>query len=415
MAKILIHTLVYPPDAITNAYILSDLARELKTKYGHELRVLTTTPHYNLVDADLNRQPLVPARGNWLLKSELDGIDSLHIRVPSVKGGVGTRLKTAFRFHTLGLLAMLLDRWKCDVVISQSPPLSIGLVGSWIARICGAKSVYIVQDIFPDGLIRQGRIKNRLLIALLRGLEKWVYRSNHAVCGISEGFARTLRPRVPNHRLLEVIPNFVNTGLYRVLPRINDYARERGLDKRFVVSYVGNIGNAQDFDGVFEAARTCAGLPISFLMVGDGIKKNRLEAEARRDGLANLEFWGYQPRESTPWINASSDLTLILLAPHVGSHGFPSKVFTLMASGKPIVLVGDPESDIAQLVCQSGAGWVVPCGDNKGFAELIQRLYNTRETLPQTGQLGWQAVQERFTVESVARQYHNLILRLVSK
>ena len=107
MAKILFHTLVFPPDAITNAYILSDLARELHHTYGHEIRVLTTTPHYNLVDGDLGRQPLLPERGRWLLRSDFAGMICLHIRVPSVKGGVGMRLITAFRFHFLGLLAVL--------------------------------------------------------------------------------------------------------------------------------------------------------------------------------------------------------------------------------------------------------------------------------------------------------------------
>jgi glycosyltransferase involved in cell wall biosynthesis len=412
VAKILFHTLVFPPDAITNAYILSDLARELHHTYGHEIRVLTTTPHYNLVDGDLGRQPLLPERGRWLLRSDFAGMICLHIRVPSVKGGVGMRLITAFRFHFLGLLAVLRMHWSCDVVISQSPPLSIGLIGSWMALLLGAKSIYIVQDIFPDGLIRQGKIRNSILIAALRILERWVYSSNHAVCGISEGFIRDLRPRVPRNRLLEIIPNFVNTDVYRPLPRDNEYARAHGLAKRLVVSYVGNVGNAQDFGPVFVAAQACADLPITFLIVGDGIRRQSLEEDARRRGLINLLFLGYQPREDTPWINASSDLTLILLAPHVGNHGFPSKVYTLMASARPIVLVGDPESDIAGLIRSTETGWVVPCGDDEGFSALVRRLYCERDTLTEYGERGLKVVEERFTVACVARKYNDLIARL---
>ena len=412
VARILIHSLVFPPDAITNAYILSDLARELKTTFGHELMVLTTTPHYNLVDGDIQKQPMVPVFGNWLLKSDFDGITCYHVRVPSAKGGVGTRVVTAARFHLLGLLAMWRIRWKCDVVISQSPPLSIGLVGAWIARILGAKAVYIVQDIFPDGLIRQRKIRSRLLIAALRGLEKWVYRSSDAVCGISDGFARVLRPRVPVHRLLEVIPNFVNTDVYRPLPRMNDYARERGLVDQFVVSYVGNIGNAQDFSAVLAAARACKGLPIKFVMVGDGIRRAGLAADAAAQGLGNIEFWGYQPRESTPWINASSDLTLVLLAPHVGSYGFPSKVFTLMSSERAILLVADPESDIAHLIAETGAGWVVPCSDTDGFVRIIRQAMDDRAGLAARAEAGGVAVRKQFTVPVVARRYHDLVMRL---
>lgn len=414
MARILIHSLVFPPDAITNAYILSDLARELRSKYGHDLMVLTTTPHYNLLEGDLQKQPMTPVYGNWLLRSDLDGIPCYHVRVPPVKGGAGTRMKTAARFHLLGLLAMVRIRWKCDVVISQSPPLSIGLVGSWIARILGARAVYIVQDIFPDGLIRQGKIRNRLLIAALKGLEKWVYRSSDAVCGISDGFAKVLRPRVPARRLLEVIPNFVNPDVYRPLPRTNKYAQEHGLSDRFVVSYVGNIGNAQDFTAVFAAARACKDTLAKFVIVGDGMHREKLAAQAAAEGLSNVEFWGYQPRESAPWINASSDLTLVLLAPHVGSYGFPSKVFTLMASEKPILLVADPASDIARLITESEAGWVAPCGDEDAFVRVVCEAMNNRDELARRAAAGGRAVRERFTLQVVARQYHDLVARLVA-
>jgi colanic acid biosynthesis glycosyl transferase WcaI len=318
-------------------------------------------------------------------------------------------------FHAGALLATRRLGWPCDVVLSQSPPLSIGLVGSWIADYLNAKSIYIVQDVFPDGLIRQGKIANPVVIALLRGLERWVYRRSDALCTISDGFAEAVRPRAPRGKPIEVIPNFVNTDLYKPLPRVNDYARDHGLASGFVVSYVGNIGNAQDLGPVLAAARACADLPIKFVMVGDGISREHFEDRARAEGLDSIEFWGYQPRETTPWINASSDLTLVLLASHVGSFGFPSKIFTLMASGRPIVLVGDPDSDIADLVRRTGTGWVVPCGDHGGFAALIRELYEQRHTLPAHGQRGTQVVADEFSVQAVARRYDDLIRRLTGK
>lgn len=414
MAKILIHTLVFPPDANSNAYVLADLAHELKKAYGHELTILTTTPHYNFVDNYQRCQPMTPVLGNWLLKSDFDGIPCFHVRVPPVKGDVGTRLRTVFRFHVLGLFAALRLKWKYDLVISQSPPLSMGLVGSWIAGAAGAKSVFIVQDIFPDGLICQGKIKNKILIVFLRMLEKWVYCSNQVVSVISEGFADILKSRIFRRTILKIIPNFVNTDIYQPLPRNNDYSRDYGLDNKFVISYTGNIGNAQDFTGVFAAARACADLPISFLIIGDGIRRRELEVSAKREGLSNLQFWGYQPREATPWINASSDLTLVLLAPHVGSCGFPSKVYTLMASARPILLVGNPDSDIAKLVISTGAGWVVPCSDNDRFIEIIRKLYKERDMLTIFGERGKQAAQEQFTMKHVVRKYHELIMELTS-
>jgi colanic acid biosynthesis glycosyl transferase WcaI len=349
-----------------------------------------------------------------LLKSEYASIPCFHIRVPPVKGGISTRMKTALRFHMLGLWTALGKDFRCDVVLSQSPPLTTGLFGNLFAWWHSGKSVYIVQDIFPDGLIRQGRVKNKLLIAFIRLLERLTYRSCDAVTGISNGFIRILRLRVPKQVHLEKIPNFVSPEVYKPLPRQNDYASKHGLDDCFVVSYVGNIGNGQDLTPVLAAARACADLPIRFIIVGDGIRRQELEAQAKQGGMGNVEFWGYQPRESTPWINASTDIALILLAPHVGSFGLPSKVYTLMASGKPIVFYGDPSSDLAELVTSLNVGWVVPSGDHQVFAELIRNLYQQRDSLAPFGERGIQAVQEQFTVQCVARQYHELITRLMA-
>ncbi len=414
MARILFHTLVFPPDAVSNAYVFSDLARELK-KYGHDIVVLTTTPHYHVTEAALENQPMTPLRGRWLLRSDFEGIPCYHIRVPAEKGGMWTRIKTAVRFHTLGWFAARIRDLRCDVVLSQTPPLSIGLLSAWMARRHGAKSIFVAQDIQPDSLINQGRIKNPLFIWLLRRLENRVYRNSDVVCSISEGLVETLRPRVPSGTLLREIPNFVNTDLYRPLPRTNDFSASHGLDSDFVVSYVGNLGNAQDFTPVMAAARQCGELPVTFLLAGEGVKYEALREEVSQSGLANLEICGYQPREMTPWINASSDLCLVLLSPHVRNYSFPSKIYTLMACGKPILLYGHPEADVARFVRETGIGWVVPNGDIDGFVATVRRLRQNRRELDECGKRALAVVRERFTAKAVARQYHELIEELMGK
>ncbi|TAL17289.1 glycosyltransferase WbuB [bacterium] len=411
MAKILLHTLVFPPDGNSNAYIFGDLALELKN-LGHELVVLTTTPHYNLDEEALRAQPMRPERGDWLLKSDYYGIPCYHIKVPQVKGSIATRMKTAILFHGLGFYAALGKEFSCDVVLSQSPPLSIGLVSAWIAKKHRAKAVYLVQDIFPDGLIDQGKIKNPLLIRFLRLLERKVYKSSDAVTSISDGLVEILRKRVPATTLLRTIPNFVNTELYRPLPRHSDFSKEHGLDDRFVASYVGNMGNAQNFAPVMAAAKALKGLPFKFILAGGGIKQEALAREAREKNLENLEVWGYQPREVTPVINASSDLCLVLLSSHVKNFSFPSKIYTIMACGRPILLYGHPEADVSRFVQESKIGWVVPDGDVEGFCETLKRLSGDRQTLDEYGRRALALAKERFTAKAVAHSYDDLFATL---
>jgi glycosyltransferase involved in cell wall biosynthesis len=413
MAKILLHTLLFPPDANSNAYVFADLAKELRA-IGHEIVVLTTTPHYNLVEEDLRKQPMTPVCGSWLLRSEFEGITCYHVQVPPGKGGILTRVKTAIRFHILGFIAAMSKAFECDIVLSQSPPLSIGLLSSWIARRHGARSVYIAQDIFPDGLIKQGKIRNPVAIRFLRWLERRVYSASDAVCSVSDGLVNTLRPRVPQHTLLRSIPNFVDSLLYRPLPRRNEFSTAHGLDEVFAVSYLGNLGNAQNFEPVMTAAAALQGQPIKFLLAGGGIKFDQLVREASAKQLGNLEILGYQPRETTPLINASSDLCLVLLSAHVENFSFPSKVYTLMACGKPILLYGNPGADVARFILDARIGWVIPEGDTRAFIERIKELAEDRGTLDEYGQRALCLARARFTARAVATQYGQLFADLLS-
>jgi colanic acid biosynthesis glycosyl transferase WcaI len=414
MARILMHTLLFPPDANSNAYMFADLARELQ-RLGHDITVLTTTPHYARDEASLKKQPLINDGNRAVLRSSFEGIPCFHIAVPARKGGIRARIATAVRFHFWALAYGMRKQFACDIVLSQSPPLSIGLLSAWLARRHRAKSIYIAQDIFPDGLIQQGRIKNPLLIRAIRILEHLVYSRSHAVTSISGGLVDALRPRVPSTTELRTIPNFVNTTLYHPLPRNNEFSREYGLNDKFVVSYVGNLGNAQDLSPVLAAARECKDLPVKFLLVGSGIKEESLARELKHQVLDNVHLIGYQTRELTPMINAASDLCLVLLSPHVRNFSFPSKVYTLMACGKPILLYGHPQADVARFVSGTGIGWVIPNGDIEGFVEKVRHLCQCRSELQACAERALTSVKEKYTAEVVARQYDDLIGSLLKR
>ncbi len=407
------HSLVFPPDANSNAYIFADLARGLLS-LGHEVIVLTTTPHYAIDEESLQRQPMTSCHGRWLLKSDYHGIRCFHVAVPSRKGGIKTRITTALRFHALGLIVMLSRKFKCEVVLSQSPPLTIGLVSAWIARWHGAKSVFIAQDIFPDGLVRQGKIRNPWFIKALRTVEHLVYRQSDAICSISDGLVDVLRLRVPSRTLLRKIPNFVNTEIYRPLDRDNAFAKERELGSQFVVSYVGNLGNAQDFTPVLAAAEVCSDLPIKFLIAGSGIKQEWLAQELAARKLDNVILLGYVPRDKTPLINAASDICLVLLAPHILNFSFPSKIYTIMACGKPTLLYGHTEADVALFVEKESIGWVVRNGDIEGFVRMVRYLYHNRTELKVRGSRALACATSHFTEKAVALQYDALIKELVT-
>lgn len=413
MARILIHTLLFTPDAVSIAYLLRDLGREL-CSYGHVVDVLTTTPHYIVLPSELVRQPLRPYWGRWLRVSDVDGMRAFHVAVPRKGASIGSRIVGALCFQTLAMAWALTRRERYDVILTPSQPLTLGVAAWLMARKWGSATILNVQDVFPDNLIRSGRIRNPVQIRALRTLERFVYAHSDAVSVITPAFAQTLRPRVPAATRLVEIPNFVDIDLYHPLPRRNAFSAANGLDDRFVVSYAGNIGHGQDLEPLLVAAEQCRDLPLAVLIAGDGMRRPWLEAEIARRRLANVRLLSYQPREQMTAFNASSDIGTVLLDAHIRADGFPSKIYSVMACGRPVLVCADPESDLARVVLESGAGRFAPVGRADLFVAEVRRAYAERGSLPAEGARGRDWVAARYTRQVVGRQYHDLIQDLVA-
>ena len=415
MAKILLHSLLFSPDATANSYIFSDLAIELQ-KLGHEVSVITTTPHYGVLKENIQKQPLLKGKNKWYKISDFhNGIKCMHIVVPTEKGGMKQRAITYVKFHHYAQKLVKIEEIKADIVISQSPPLTIGLVGAKIAKKLKAKSVYVVQDLFPDGPIEQGKIKNKALIWILRKLEKKVYRKNSALVAISEGIQKNLSKRVPKGKNVTLIPNFVNTEIYRPHPYDIEYSEAHQLQGKFVISYVGNIGNAHDLSPLIEAAVSLRDRNIEFLIAGNGIKQKYYEDMAREKHAENIRFLGYVQREETVKINSVSDLCLVMLASHVKGTSFPSKIYTLMGMKKPILLMSSKECDASNFVEKNGIGVFVENGDTDGFISKIKELCNDSNRLEEFGKRGLDLVIKEYSKEKIGDCYDILIKQLLEK
>jgi glycosyltransferase involved in cell wall biosynthesis len=390
---------------------MADLARELQS-LGHSITVLTTTPHYNTVPSELAAQPLERV-SSGLYRSSLEGIPVWHIAMGERTSSVGARSLDYLGFHWKSL------RWGCglrntfDLVIAPSPPLSIGLIAWMIARWHGAASIYNVQEVYPDFAIHQGLVKNGLGIWAMKKLERFVYNRSSAVTTIAERFTRIIAPRCALPEKVCTIPNFVDTDFYRPLPRDNAFAREHRLTDDFVVMYAGNIGIAQDWSAVLYAAEELRDESIRFVILGDGTRRQWLQEQVAARKLDNVLLLGYQPKERMPEINASCDVATICMAPKAGWDGFPSKIYTTLACGKPSIASTEDDSELAKIVQQSQCGTNVPVEDNAAYAAAVLAAYKNRAQLEGEGQRGRAFVEQHYSKKAVARQYDKLIRSLL--
>ena len=350
LPSVLLISLVFSPDGVSTASIVSELAKQL-CHLGHPVRVFTTTPHYNRDPDILAMQSLRPKWGRLLFQSEYHAIQVYHARMPSKGRRMIARLGDYLGFHAISTVAGARLGGNYEVVLAPSPPLTIGLSAMVLARLRRVPFVYNVQEIYPDIAVSLGMLRNRWLIRLLEGLERFVYAQAQAVVVISESFRKQLLAKGVPAEKLHVIPNFVDVEFVQPGDRTNDFSTQHGLDNRFVVSFAGNLGLTQDLETIVAAARLLRDLPeVRFLIVGDGARRSWLREQLARETLENVQLLPYQPRSVVPLIYASSDLCLVTMKRDTTRDTFPSKIYTIMAAGRPALVSADADSELAWLI-----------------------------------------------------------------
>jgi colanic acid biosynthesis glycosyl transferase WcaI len=413
-ARILLLTLVFAPDGVSTSVLMTELALELQA-LGHKVTVLTTTPHYNVDSEARERQPLKSLWKCLLYQSDFNGIPVYHASIPVKGNRVGARLLDYARFHTISTIAGLTITRDYDVILAPSPPLTIGLSGWLLGTVRSVPFMYNVQEIYPDVAVSLGVLRNRHVIRAMECLERFVYARAQVVVVISEWFRRRLLARGVPIKKLRVIPNFVDTDFMQPGNRHNRFSAAHDLDDQFVVLYAGNIGLTQGFDTILKTAQRLAHIPdLLFLIVGDGARRPWLEEQLVRERFLNVTLLPYQPRSIVPQIYASSDLCLVPLKRGTAQETFPSKIYTIMAAGRPVITSADFDSELVWLVKEADCGWGVPPDDAEALAMSIEQAYHFRGTLQQKGHNGRGYVVSHHSRQAVALQYHELIEQVVN-
>lgn len=405
--RVLIHSIVFSPDGVSTAYLYNDIALGLKAS-GYDVVVLTTTPHYNMVPEALAAQPMRSVWGGLLKVSNFQGIKVYHVPLKKYKSTL-LRMVSFVYWHIASLVVGIALR-RIHYVLSPSPPLTIGLISLLIAKIKGGKSIYNVQEVYPDLLINQGGLKSGWIIKLLKGLERLVYNQSAAVTTIDQTFYNQIAGRFDDTRKLHIIPNFVDTGLYKPLRVTTPFSHLFPLDpSRIRVVYAGNIGYFQDWEPILYAATQLQGSNIDFWIVGEGVQKAYLKEQIEQKGLTNIFLFPYQQREVVPLINNLADIHLISVSKEIEQQGFPSKVYTSMACAKPLIVVTGKGTPLYGFLHDKDCALLVSEERNEKFLEAVRYLAVHPEERKRLGDNGLAVILGHFSKEKVVKQYVDLI------
>ena len=407
--RILFLTMYYKPDNAATGILMAELAEELAA-HGHDVRVITSMPHYST-------NSIWPEyKGKWWSR-ERQGQILIHrvwSYVPVHKDRLLPRFFSYLSFTLLSAgVGLLLPRPDVIVTPSPSPPLTNGISAYLLGRLRGVPFVTNIQDIYPDVAIRMGVMKNPAVIKAYKKLERFVYAHSRAITVISEGFRGNLTAKGVPADKISVIPNFIDSAFVTPHPRRNNFSAAQGWDDKFVALFAGNVGMSQGLDTVLEAAGLLRDTPnLLFAIVGNGASKPALMAQAQKMGLTNVEFLPYQSYDQVPKLYSSADVGLIPLRRGFSSDSVPSKLFTIMGVARPVIASVDAKSETADVIGAARCGVCLEPEDPQALADAVLQIYRDAAQAGEMGRRGRQYVEAHYTRTSVARQYEEIFARL---
>ena len=301
---------------------------------------------------------------------------------------------------------------RVDVVWGTTPPLFQGLTAWLLARLKGAAFVFEVRDLWPAFAVAVGVLKNRLLIRLSEGLERFLYRRADRVVVNSPGYLEHVRTRGARH--VDLVPNGVDITMFDPEAGGADFRAAHGLEGKFIALYAGALGLSNDLGIVLAAAAALADDPtIALVLLGDGKERSALEAQARELDLRNVHFIPAVPKDEMDQALAAADAGIAVLKPlDVYKTTYPNKVFDYMAAGRPVVLAID--GVIREVVEQAGGGVFVPPGDPVAMAQAIRKLASDPAAARRIGRAGRDYVAAHFDRGTLAAGL-DAALRLAAK
>ena len=354
------------PDHSATSQMLSDLAFFLSGA-DHAVTVITSAQQYDDAGARLPAFEVVQNVVVHRVRTTRFGRTNLFGRAADYASFYLTAGWQLWRLARAG-----------DVIVAKTDPPLIMLAAAAIARARGVRLVNWMQDVFPEAAEALGvRAVAGPQAHLLRALRNRAL--HHAAMNVvlGERMAAVLaREGVAAQRIC-VIPNWADKDAILPLAAIGNPLRQAwGLADKLVVCYSGNMGRAHEFDTILDAAEGLAATAadIHFVFIGAGAQRHRIEDEVARRSLPNVQFRPYQAREHLSLSLGVGDIHLVSQRPEVEGLVFPSKLYGILAAGRPLVFIGAPDGEIGRLVEREGVGVAVRQGDAAGLAAQLVRL-----------------------------------------
>jgi colanic acid biosynthesis glycosyl transferase WcaI len=395
----------YWPDQAATGQLLTELAEDLVARFGCDVTVVAGRALH---------APQADARRVWPVRREQhNGVTILRSASTTLRPARFAARVTNYLSYTASAALASLQIGRPDIIVSLTDPPIIGRLALAAARRTGARFVFLCEDVFPEVAQLLEDFHNPLINRSLDRLNRTLLREADAVVAIGERMReRLVEEKGADPSRVHVIHNWADCDAIQPGDKNNAFARAHGLADKFVVMHSGNVGLSQNLGVVIDAAeRLRAHDRLVVAIVGDGAHRERLERAAVERHLTNVRFFPYQQKARLHESFATADAFLVSLKQGIEGYIVPSKLYTILAAGRPFVAAVDPSCEVARLAIEHRCGVLAAPGDADALASAILTLHDdpamARAMGERARQLAW-----RFDRRAAAQAYYELFVRV---
>ncbi|MBD2358456.1 glycosyltransferase family 4 protein [Tolypothrix sp. FACHB-123] len=397
-------TQFFPPDYAATGQLIEELVRHLGQQ-GIGVEVFTSQPGYAFQS---DTAPSVEHLGRVRIqRSRTARLWPGRIRGKAINGVL----------YTLRAALYLIRGWRRSnlLLLTTAPPF-LPIVGYLAHTFFRLPYVCILYDLYPDIAIALGVIsKHNWMTRLWQNLNKQIWLNSKGIVVLSPAMKQRIVANCPQiANKVSVIHSWADPEwIMPIAKHKNWFAWKYNLVKKFTVLYSGNMGRCHDIDTILQAAQYLHDEPIQFVCIGSGAKRSELMEEVKLLGLNNFLFLPYQDQQVLPYSLTACDLSLVSVDASTESLVVPSKLYSALASGRPIAVICSQESFLREMVAEANCGATFDNGDGHSLAQFIRLLRNDRQLGDRMGKAGRQYLRSHFTPKIISKQYLDVLQQAI--
>lgn len=301
---------------------------------------------------------------------------------------------------------------KMDCVIAETDPPLLASIAYVYSKIHRCRFIFYSQDIWPQvGIVNEG-MTNPLITTVLKGINGFLYKKSDRIIVLGRDMKKRLEEEyfIPSFKI-GIVENWAEPSKIFPIPREdNIFLQKHAIENKFIVMYSGNIGLSQELENIVNMADSLKEIKdILFVLVGEGAYKEKLIHMSKSLGLPNVKFLPYQEKEELKFSLNAAHIHLITLKEGMKGYLVPSKVYGIMASGRPFIAAVDKDCEIDKIVKEFHCGFTVSPSNVEELKSAVLRAFHNNEEIEKMGKNGRKALENFYSRKICTRKFKDIL------